>query len=266
VEKTWAFDIPWALEFAEVRKKFLVSFLQASRSQMELASALDVGCGVGEFSQFLFDSGLRVVAVDGRPENVAEGQRRCPQVTFRTANAEDLTTAEIGIFDLVICFGLLYHLENPFRAIRNLHSLTQKVLIVESMCSPDSQPTMDLLDEYVTENQGLNYVAFYPSESCLVKMLYRAGFPFVYGLVKPLEHELFHESIWQKKRRTILVASKVQLAWGELRPISETIRPWDIWSTTWQRLRSRSGRLGSLVGKLLPRFPGVRQNSRKVSS
>jgi SAM-dependent methyltransferase len=261
VEKTWTFDIPWAREFSEVRKSFVAKFIPALRERMALSSALDVGCGVGEFSGFLSEIGFRVVAVDGRVDNVAEGQRRHPQVEFLSANAEDLSAVDIGTFDMVLCFGLLYHLENPFRAIRNLHALTKSVLIVESMCAPNTEPSMELLDEFVTENQGLTYVAFYPSESCLVKMLYRSGFPFVYGLAKPLEHDLFHDSIWQKKRRAVLVASKVPLPLKELRPLEEPTRSWDLWSTTWQRLRSRSGRLGRLAGRLLPHRPGSSQNS-----
>ena len=40
---------------------------------------------------------------------------------------------ELGEFDLVLCFGLLYHLENPMRTIRHLRALTGQGLLLESM-------------------------------------------------------------------------------------------------------------------------------------
>src|SRR5438309_334198 len=120
MEKEWIFDIPWARDFAKTRQAFVREFLQAVRRQTGLSSALDVGCGVGEFSKFLSDLDFRVVGVDGREENAREARRRYPHISFRTENVEELLLADLGIFDLVLCFGLLYHLENPFRAIRKL--------------------------------------------------------------------------------------------------------------------------------------------------
>jgi SAM-dependent methyltransferase len=261
VEKKWLFDRQWTRDFTAVRQKFVAEFLAKIRPQIEHGSALDVGCGVGDFSQFLSGLGFRVVAVDGRAENSAEARKRYPNITFRTQNAEELDAAELGSFDLVLCFGLLYHLENPFRAIRQLFAATNKILLVESMCAPSTEPIMELLDEAVAEDQGLDYVAFYPSESCLVKMLYRAGFQFVYGLARPLEHELFHTTIWHKKRRTILVCSKMPITSSELQLFTEPMRSWEIWSTRLERLRSRSGRLGRLAGRLLPHRPGSSRKS-----
>lgn len=255
MEKKWQFDRPWTQQFTKVRQIFIGEFLGNVSRQIGLETALDVGCAVGDFSKFLLDLGFRVVGVDGREENAAEGKRRYPEVTFLASDAENLPLAEIGTFDLVLCVGLLYHLENPFRAIRNLHCLTDKVLVVESMCAPGSEPAMELLDEYPAEDQGLNYVAFYPTESCLVKMLYRAGFPFVYGFTSLPEHELFHATRWQKKQRTMLVAAKVQLIATGLESLPEPTRPWDIWSFPIAPWRLRLGRLANIVRKLAPQAP-----------
>ena len=65
--------------------------------------------------------------------------------------------------------------------IRHLHAMTKNVLLVESVTFPGQEPIMALVDEGRTEDQGLNHLAFYPTESCLVKMLYRAGYSDVYG-------------------------------------------------------------------------------------
>ncbi len=211
MRKDWAFDRPWVREFTKARQTVLQQLVGGFRHQMHLSSALDVGCGVGDFSKLLADLGFAVVAVDGRQENVDEARKRFPEITFAVADAEELRSANLGTFDLVLCFGLLYHLENPFRTIRQLYSSTGQVLLLEGICVPDAKPTMSLFDEATVEDQGLNYVAFYPSEACLIKMLYRSGFPFVYQVREFPEDPLYIRSVWRKRVRTFLVASRVGL-------------------------------------------------------
>jgi SAM-dependent methyltransferase len=247
VENALPFDAPRAREFNLAREQFIKDFLAGIQAQINLQSAVDVGSGVGYFSNLLCELGFRVLAIDGREENTTQARRRFPGIKFLTADAENLPVNELGSFDLVFCAGLLYHLENPFRTIRILHALTVKVLLLEGMCSPSSTPAMELLDEGQSSDQGLNYVAFYPSEPCLVKMLYRSGFPFVYRF-KPLPaHELYASSIWRKRERTILAASKVALASPNLVLAEEVIRPvpgiTDPWTTVLRKARAYLGRL-----------------------
>jgi SAM-dependent methyltransferase len=241
VEKQWLFDRSWTRNFTKLRQEFITEFLGHVRGQFDLTSAIDVGCGVGDLTKFLSNQGYRVTGVDGRGENVAEAKRRYSNINFVVQDAEDLSKEDVGTFDLVLCFGLLYHLENPFRAIRRLHSLTGKILLVETMCFPSSSTTMELLDEGVAEDQGLNYVAFYPSESCLVKMLYRAGFPFVYTFRTLPADELYSESVWRKRLRTFLVASRSPLTVPSLvherEPVQWVVGATDPWSTTLSRAR-----------------------------
>jgi SAM-dependent methyltransferase len=254
-EKKWLFDRPWTRNFTKLRQDFVSSLLAKIREQTELQTALDVGCGLGDFSHFLFELGLRVAAVDGRAENVAEAKSRHPSVNFQQADAEDLVAAGLNRFDLVFCFGLLYHLENPFRAIRSLCAATEKVLLVETMCIPGSEPTMYLLDEGVAEDQGLNYIAFYPSEPCLVKMLYRAGFPYVYLFEKLPADQLYAATIWKERLRTMIVASKVALNVSGLVLVKERIQPVegeiDPWSTDLRKLWVRLARMKNAVLKPL---------------
>ena len=84
---------------------------------------------------------------DARENNIVEARSRHPGIDFRVADAEGVSLATLGTVDLVICFGLLYHLENPLGAIRNLHALTGKLLVLESMSVPEEQPFLFLQDE-----------------------------------------------------------------------------------------------------------------------
>ena len=221
MQKTWRFDNDFTQRYTEVRQAFAKQFLADVRKQEVLESAADVGCGVGYFSKYLSELGFQVVAMDGREENVAEAKRRYPEIPFITRNVEGEDLPHAGIFDFVLCFGLLYHLENPFRAIRNLYSLTGKLLLIETMCSPGGKPSMELLDEARSEDQGLNYVAFYSTESCFIKMLYRSGFPFVYRFKKLPSDKQFATNLWEKKSRIFLAASKIELMVPNLELVSE---------------------------------------------
>src|SRR5882672_11414568 len=173
------------------RSAIVGEVLSEVEKQLTPTTAVDVGCGLGYFSAFLRARGLQVTAVDGRKENVDEASRRVPQVDFHTMNAEDPVLRDLGRFDLVLCFGLLYHLENPFLAIRHLHAMTSGLLLVESMVFPGTEPMMALVDEPQVEDQSLNRIAFYPTEACLIKMLYHAGFRNVYLLTKLPDHPDF---------------------------------------------------------------------------
>jgi SAM-dependent methyltransferase len=215
-------------------------------------TAIDIGCGAGYFSGVLDTLGFDVLGVDAREANIQECQRRFANLRFAVTDAENLDLTAKGTFDLVLCFGLLYHLENPFRAIRNIHAVTGRVLIVESMCAPGAKPTMELLDEFRAEDQGVNYVAFYPTEACLAKMLYRAGFPSVYRFRVLPDDPNYRSTNRRHRARTMLVASKGVLSVSDLEKFAEPEQPWDIWdisATSWRTKVSGIGRSVRSAGR-----------------
>jgi SAM-dependent methyltransferase len=234
METQWTFDSDFTRGYTKVRQVFGAELLEGVRKEIDIASALDVGCGVGYFSKFLSDMRLDVTAIDGREENIAEAKRRYPEIGFFTRNVEDSTLPEIGAFDFVLCVGLLYHLENPLRAIRNLRGLTGKVLLVESMCIPGRDASMALLDEDRAHDQGLDYVAFYPTVACLIKMLYRAGFPFVYEFKSLPADPQFSTTVWRKRSRTFLAASLLPLTMPNLALAVERSQPVQAHSDRWR--------------------------------
>ncbi len=209
----------------------LVSALMSElKHSLRLKTALDVGCGLGYFSGLLRSLGLEVTAVDGRSENAEEGALRNPGVKFHTYNAEDPAIRTLGQMDLVLCFGLLYHLENPLLAIRHLQAMTGRLLLIEAVVFPGNEPIMGLVDEASSEDQGLNHFAFYPTESCLEKMLFCAGFPFVYRFARMPDHSEYRSSANSRQVRTMLAASPSLISSKFLLPVVEPripVQPWD---------------------------------------
>lgn len=197
---------------------------------MGLKTALDVGAGLGFFSQTLLDCGLAVRGFDGRAENVAEARKRFPHIVFNQADVQDHSILGLGRFDLVLCFGLLYHLENPLLAVRHLRALTDKCLLLESMCVPDDNPSMLLRAEPSETDQGLTDIAFYPSENSLITMLYRAGFNFVYRVAPLPKHDDFRETFEHRRKRTVLLASSTTIYLFGFRLCMETHEKQDPWT------------------------------------
>jgi FkbM family methyltransferase len=211
-----------------------------------LSNALDAGCGLGFFSQTLTECGLNVCGFDARAENVEEAQRRFPGIPFGVGNAEDRGVLHLGRFDLVLCFGLLYHLENPLLAIRNLRAITEKCLLLESVCVPDERPTFLLREEPGQQDQSVAEVACYPSESSLVKMLYRSGFKNVYRITDLPNHEDFRETPDHARRRTMLLASSVPM---EISGFQLVLEPREI-EDPWARKPAKAT-LAQRVGRFL---------------
>jgi SAM-dependent methyltransferase len=266
VATPFVFDLEESQRLVEARAGFLRRFVTDFKDRLALRTALDAGCGVGHFSILLQRMGLRVTAFDARPENVEEARRRNLGIDFHVADAEELRPQEFGRFDLVLCFGLLDHLENPLRAVRRLRAMTGKVLLIESVCVLGKAPLLYLRDEAVAEDQALNAVACYPSEGALVKMAYRAGFPAVYRPTRLPEHEDFQGQLGRRPWRTILVAPVSPIQDSSLVLADEPSGRADLWSTdptglvkmarkldafikrpwaeNWARLRRRYGSAG----------------------
>jgi FkbM family methyltransferase len=206
------------------------------KGTMQLETALDAGCGVGFFSQTLEECGLNVCGFDGREENIVEARKRFPHLPFETADIEERSILELGRFDFVLCCGLVYHLENPLLAMRNLRALTAKCLLLESMCIPAEKASMLLREEPRTADQSLTEMACYPSEGSLVKMLYRAGFAVVYRVTPLPEHDDFCDTPEHARKRTVLLASCAPIDVTGFRLYPEPREEQDPWSKVAARL------------------------------
>lgn len=201
------FDLEHYEFLNRARGDIVSQLLPEIRKQCNLQTAIDIGCGLGYFSQLLKSLGFHVTAVDGRQQNVDEAQRRNQDIRVLQVDAEDPRMISLGKFDLVFCFGLLYHLENPMSVIRQLKEMTGNLLLVEAVVYPSDEPIMALIEESQHEDQGLNHIAFYPTETCLLKMFYRAGFTHAYIFSTIPDHPDYVAQRRKPRIRTMVAAS-----------------------------------------------------------
>jgi len=182
------FETPLAQSINEAR----VDHLASLGLPIEGRSVLDVGCGVGHLAQFFVKRGCRVTCVDARSENIAQLRSLYPGLQAHEANVEVDRLAAFGEFDIVFCYGLLYHLENPVRGLRNLAEACSDLLLLESVISDCALPASRLIDEPASAaNQAMGGLGCRPTPAFIVMTLNRVGFPYVYAPLKAPHHPDF---------------------------------------------------------------------------
>lgn len=177
------FDTDAALEINQARLMHLASL----DLPIDGRTVLEVGAGVGHLATFFVDRGCFVIATEARSENVAELQRRLPAVVAKEADVEE-SLHPLGRFDVVFCYGVLYHLESPLRALRNMAEVCSDLLLIETMVCDSRLPVLRVEDETTSVNQALRGLAHRPSPSYLATALNRVGFDHVYVATDPPDH------------------------------------------------------------------------------
>jgi len=200
------FDQHYYLEINEARWAVAEKILD---TLPPVQTCLDIGCGPGWFAERLVRRGCRVFGVEGRAELTEEACRRVSTEFFATMDLTDMQASKyLPVVDLAFCFGLLYHLENPFSTIRTIHRSTRDFALIETQVAPLDGPYFWLISEGRNETQGLTHHAVIPSRAALVKMLYVAGFRQVMRYTGEVGHVDFVDTPERRHRREIFLASK----------------------------------------------------------
>lgn len=172
------FDTPEALALNQARLDHLDSLGFDFTGKV----VFDVGCGVGHLSGFFLERGAKcVVAIDARAENVRATRRRFASQDRISITRRDVSTLHVfnGMIrpDVCLCYGLLYHLREPFEAIRNLAATGADLLLIESIVCDSPEPILVVERENPeVPNQSLTSYAARPSFVLLEELLLDAGF------------------------------------------------------------------------------------------
>jgi tRNA (mo5U34)-methyltransferase len=114
-------------------------------------------------------------------------EQRCQR---REISIYDVSEPRLGRFDIVFCFGTLYHLRHPLYALDLLSAVCDRALYVESAILDDFSPyrgglghgyANQMVMEFYPDNQyGNNKTNWWvPSLLCLAHMVQAAGFDLV---------------------------------------------------------------------------------------
>jgi len=154
-------------------------------------SVLDVGAGIGDHSTYYLDRGCRVVMTDARSVNLDVLSNRFPGHTVGNLNLEDPQPLHLGRFDVIHCYGVLYHLADPSKAIAFLAEQCNGLMLVETCVSFGAElalnPVQESRDDFT---QSFSGVGCRPTRPWIIAEL-RKGFPYVYCTVTQPNHEDF---------------------------------------------------------------------------
>ena len=159
-------------------------------------SLLDVGCNGGFYCVEAKRRGAqRVLGVDGQRQHVRQALfvRKVLglDLEFRRFSVYDLDPATVGVFDITLALGLVYHLKHLVLALERLYDVTRELLIVETAIIPPEQTPPTFVQSLGEIRQTLHplfyaenppeakeqvYNWFLPSPDALRALLMNAGF------------------------------------------------------------------------------------------
>jgi hypothetical protein len=99
-------------------------------------SVFEVGAGIGDLTGYFIDRGCKIVTSDARQENVDMIHSRYPEIRAFTLDVDNPPENFNENFEIVFCYGLLYHLGHPDKAIEFISKRCLNMLILETRVSP----------------------------------------------------------------------------------------------------------------------------------
>ena len=99
---------------------------------------LDLACLEGMYALEFARRGAEVVAIEGREANLEKARFAARalglEVDFRLGDVRELTRQDHGQFDVVLCLGILYHLDAPdvFRLLERMAEVCRRALVIDT--------------------------------------------------------------------------------------------------------------------------------------
>jgi hypothetical protein len=181
-------------------------------------TVLEVGAGVGDHTHFFLDRNCKVTSTDGRTELVEIVRKRYPNITVEQWNVELSIPKSILPHQIIYCFGLLYHVQNPELFLNNIAPLTTEMLLLETCVSWGESSEINPVEEVIDDpTQSLNGKACRPTRSWIFNKL-KSLFPYVYLTKTQPWHEEFPLDWTVGKNphspfsRSVFVASRQSIA------------------------------------------------------
>jgi tRNA (mo5U34)-methyltransferase len=139
---------------------------------------LDIGAWDGWFSFEMERRGATVVAVDStKQDTLLEAKKLLnSKVEYIIEDICRLSPRDIGYFDIVLFFGVLYHTKHPLLALERVCELATDMACIESLVidgPPDAIPVMEFWEGSEMAGGFDNWVG--PNTACLTAMCRTAG-------------------------------------------------------------------------------------------
>ena len=198
-------------------RRILQVVSDAASKPLETIRLLDLACHEGIYAIEFARHGANVLGIEGRRAHIERASfvkdtLSLKNVEFVQDDVRNLGRQKYGSFDVVLCLGILYHLDVPdvFRFIESIGEVCDDIAVIDTRIAPG--PTSSYVYEEtrywgnrISEGHGLsdspdekikrywasldNVTSFHLSRTSLYCMLSRVGFTSVYECYIPPEPE-----------------------------------------------------------------------------
>ncbi len=189
--------------------------LASLRIPVEGRTVLEVGAGIGDHSHFYLDRSCQVTITESREENLRYLRRRYPDQDVRCLDLERPTALEP--FEIVHCYGLLYHLSDPASALAFLSEHCKMILFLETCVSfGDTYEINPAKENRASPTQAVSGIGCRPTRPWLFAEL-KKSFEHVYVPTTQPNHPEFplnwdareeHQVPWS---RSVFIASREEI-------------------------------------------------------
>jgi tRNA (mo5U34)-methyltransferase len=140
---------------------------------------LDIGAWDGWYSFEMERRGATVLALDSaKNTRLLEARALLGSgIDYRVGDICRLTAWDLGTFDIVLFFGVLYHLKHPLLALENVCGMCRDMACIESFVTevdPAGIPLMEFYETAELRGQLDNWCG--PNVACLMAFARTAGF------------------------------------------------------------------------------------------
>jgi SAM-dependent methyltransferase len=160
---------------------------------------LEVGAGIGCIGAVFAQLGFDVTSTDGRPEYV-ERMKAQGRKAF-VLDLDKTGVDEVGDFDLILAFGVLYHLTEPESFLKSCGKKA-KVLLLETVVCDSDQPIIHRIVEakgWRNKDQALNEFGCRPSPAWVEQTCRLAGFDSIRDISSPIANWAKGRFDWEPK-------------------------------------------------------------------
>jgi len=190
-------------------------------------SVLELGAGIGDHTTFFLDHGCTVTSVEPRLENCqlytalmqrrqAEGYQPASRCRIIRADALSFENVLKESFDVVYCYGLLYHTDDPEAVLSAIARKCRNLLLLETCVSYGNEEAIHRVPERAeVPSQAVFGVGCRPTRPWLFKQL-SLLFPHVYLPITQPAHEEFPldwngPPVAGREARAVFIASRQTL-------------------------------------------------------
>jgi tRNA (mo5U34)-methyltransferase len=182
---------------------------------------LDLGCNAGYWSLAAIEAGCDFVCgIDGRKMHIeqanlvfeANGVDR-KRYNFLECDLLKTDMAKLGNFDVVLCLGLLYHVNRPIELLESIRRSNTDLLVIDTSLHPGDQPILHLQHDTLTDPRSAveSSLVFFPTVTAVIEMVRLFGY---HGVVLRPDFDDYTgaEDFREGTRRAFLCARKTDLS------------------------------------------------------